>query len=277
MFTNTLALIRIKDWLKNIVIFLPLIFSGNLSAFNLYIIVFFTFLNFSTAASCIYIINDIKDLDDDKKHKIKKNIKPLAANFLSLNYAYIILILISTLTLILIISNRSVMNHVLLYVFVNILYSYYLKNIPFLEVFLICFGYLIRLDAGSLIIGVNTSFFLSSSVFFICFFVISIKRLVEISNEQTSRNRLFFYKPITFKIMSLISGLMFLVFTLIFFISSKSLLIFVYPVLIFLLYRYYKIANLLNIGEFPFDVIFKDKFLIFLGSIIIFYTIYLYL
>ena len=86
------------------------------------------------------------------------------------------------------------MNHILLYVFINILYSYYLKNIPFLEVFLICFGYLIRLDAGSLIIGVNTSLFLSSSVFFICFFVISIKRLIEISNEQTSRNRLFLYK-----------------------------------------------------------------------------------
>ena len=78
MITNTLKLLRIKDWLKNVIIFLPLIFSGNLKYEYFYFDLIIAFFLFSLTSSFIYIINDIVDVEDDKKHPLKINKKPLA-------------------------------------------------------------------------------------------------------------------------------------------------------------------------------------------------------
>ncbi len=217
MITNLLSLIRIKDWLKNIIIFLPLIFSGNLTHFNLYNNLFFSFIIFSLASSFIYILNDIKDLEDDQKHLLKKIKKPLAANKLPLSYAYILMIFLFFLIASYLLINTAILYHILFYVLINISYSFYFKKIPFLEMFLISFGYLIRLDAGSISINVETSLILSSAVFSLSFFVISIKRFVEINNQNTKRSKLKFYTPNILKILIIISAFLFIFLSLFFF------------------------------------------------------------
>ena len=72
MFLHILNLIRIKDWLKNLLIFVPLIFSDNLLRTDFYFDLFFAFFLFSLTCSVIYILNDIKDISTDKAHPIKK-------------------------------------------------------------------------------------------------------------------------------------------------------------------------------------------------------------
>jgi 4-hydroxybenzoate polyprenyltransferase len=62
MFFNTLELIRVKDWLKNLLLFVPLVFSGNVLIFNYYQSLIINFLIFSFTASIVYIINDIFDI-----------------------------------------------------------------------------------------------------------------------------------------------------------------------------------------------------------------------
>ena len=89
MFVHTLNLIRVKDWLKNLLIFIPLIFSDNLNRSEYYLDLFFTFFLFSFVCSIIYILNDIADIETDKLHRIKKNIKPLANGSLSIFFAKI--------------------------------------------------------------------------------------------------------------------------------------------------------------------------------------------
>ena len=69
-----LKLLRIKDWLKNILIFIPLIFSGHLINFNYYYDLIYSFLVFCLISSSIYVLNDIIDVKSDKNNPLKKNI-----------------------------------------------------------------------------------------------------------------------------------------------------------------------------------------------------------
>ena len=72
MLVSLLQLIRIKDWLKNIIIFLPVIFSGNLSNYYKYPELILVFFVFCFSASFIYILNDIVDIKEDRIHSLKK-------------------------------------------------------------------------------------------------------------------------------------------------------------------------------------------------------------
>ena len=107
------------------------------------------FFIFSFTSSFIYIFNDIIDIEDDKIHKIKKFQKPLAANTLSKNLAYFLLILFFISSIILLYFNIFIISFIAAYFLINIFFSLYFKRIPYFEMLIICTGYLIRLYAGS--------------------------------------------------------------------------------------------------------------------------------
>ena len=65
-------LIRVKHWLKNVLVFLPIFFSINLFNQDLFLKSFFSFIIFSLTASIVYIVNDMNDIEKDKLHPIKK-------------------------------------------------------------------------------------------------------------------------------------------------------------------------------------------------------------
>ena len=90
---NFLKLIRVKHYLKNILVFLPLFFSGNVLNTKLLLLTFISFLVFSFSSSIVYIINDISDIENDRKHPIKKN-RPLASGKISIKTAYIIIFIL---------------------------------------------------------------------------------------------------------------------------------------------------------------------------------------
>lgn len=101
MLQNTLILMRYKDWLKNLIIIIPIIFSNNLKNYELYPNIIICFVVFSLASSIIYIINDIKDVKHDKHHSEKIHYKPIANGSISVKFAYLfILILIFFLTIV---------------------------------------------------------------------------------------------------------------------------------------------------------------------------------
>ena len=97
-FFDYLKLMRVKHYLKNFLIFLPLVFSGNLFNCNYLFKSFIGFVIFSLTCSIIYVINDIRDVDKDKKHDKKKN-RPIASGRVSIRnallLAFIVLIKIS--------------------------------------------------------------------------------------------------------------------------------------------------------------------------------------
>ena len=123
-----IKLARVKHWLKNFLIFLPLIFSGSLTNLKLFALTLIAFFLFSFVSSVVYILNDINDIENDRKHPQKKN-RPLASGAISIKYAYIFLIILLLISMIIGIAISIKLNNlyviliVLAYFILNILYS----------------------------------------------------------------------------------------------------------------------------------------------------------
>lgn len=182
---NYLQLIRVKHYLKNFLLFLPLIFSQKLFQASPFFNVFLGFLAFSFLSSVIYINNDIHDIESDRKHITKKN-RPLPAGKISIRCAVIteiILLFISVCLLILLflrVNNIFVFLLPIIYLVLNILYSNGLKNIAIVDIVILVSGFLIRVLFGSILVGVKVSNWLYLMIMFASFYLGFGKRRNEI-------------------------------------------------------------------------------------------------
>ena len=196
---NYLKLIRVKHWLKNILVFLPAFFSTGITNKNNLLLCFIAFLIFSFASSTVYVLNDINDVEKDRNHPIKKN-RPLASGKVSIRGAIITII-------ILVLIDALLMNwfyfktniHAtyiipIVYVLLNILYSKYLKNIPIIDVVILVSGFVLRVMYGGAVINVEVSKYLYLMIIFGAFFLGFGKRRNEIlKNGDKSRRVLHLY------------------------------------------------------------------------------------
>jgi len=194
-----LKLIRVTHWLKNALIFLPLFFSGNLFDTKKIVLSVIAFVIFSLVASCVYIINDINDVEADRKHPVKKN-RPLASGAVKIRTAICIVVLFLLITAGLITylytKNNSIVIIILpiVYLILNILYSTSWKHIPILDVAILVSGFVIRVIYGALTIGVELSNWLLLMVMFGAFYLVFGKRRNEImKNGDSSRKVLKMY------------------------------------------------------------------------------------
>lgn len=197
--SNYLKLIRVKHWLKNILVFLPAFFSTVITNKNNLLLCFIAFLIFSFASSTVYVLNDINDVEKDRNHPIKKN-RPLASGKVSIRGAIITII-------ILVLIDALLMNwfyfktniHAtyiipIVYVLLNILYSKYLKNIPIIDVVILVSGFVLRVMYGGAVINVEVSKYLYLMIIFGAFFLGFGKRRNEIlKNGDKSRRVLHLY------------------------------------------------------------------------------------
>ena len=195
---DILKLIRVKHWIKNLLIFLPLIFSGNLLNKNYLITTILGFLSFSLAASTIYIINDIKDKDKDKLHEIKKN-RPIASGKISISKAIIIAVVLFILSFIFcILATKNIWSlsylYILIYVLINIGYSLKLKNIPLVDITIIVIGFLLRVIFGASLLNIAISNWLYLTIISVSFYLALGKRRNEIIKAGSkSRTVLRYY------------------------------------------------------------------------------------
>ena len=187
-----LELIRIKHYLKNILVFLPLVFSQKLTDLNLVYNTFLSFLVFSFSASIVYIFNDICDVNNDKKHPTKKN-RPLAKGIISLIQAKIIFLALSFVTISLIIFLFYKTNNILtlfipfIYIFLNILYSKKFKNFAIIDLLILTSGFILRVLYGAININVIVSQYLYLTIFFGSYYLSLGKRREEIKIKINSR------------------------------------------------------------------------------------------
>jgi len=190
MIKNIANLLRVKDWLKNIIIFFPLIFSGSLFKYDNYTILFLGFITFCIISSFIYVINDILDVKKDRLHPQKKFLKPIAAGVISLKTSYYILILIFLVSSFLVYFQKSLHTSIFVYLVLAISYNLFFKKIPFFELIILSAGYVVRVDSGSKIIGVDSSVYMLISIFFLGNFFILIKRLCELNQFELKEKNL---------------------------------------------------------------------------------------
>ena len=276
MFFNFFELIRIKDWLKNFILFLPLIFSNNIKNIEKYNELLIAFLIFCLVSSLIYIINDIKDIDSDKLHPIKRKKKPLASNQFSIFFAKTISVIFFLIIFITLYFNKIYIYHISTYIILNIIYTFFAKKIVFIDLLILSFGYVVRVDMGSISIGVQTSTLMILTIFSLSFFVISLKRIGEINIDSFLEKNIYYNKLGLLKFLILVSGFFTLLFYLLYVFLIKNQLFVSIPIVIFLIYRYYKRSINSSDGEFPIDLFFKDKLILFFSVIYFTYAIYVY-
>lgn len=169
-----LKLLRVKHYLKNSLIYIPLLFSGKLFNINDLIQVFIGFIVFSLTASIVYIINDINDLENDKKHPTKC-MRPIASGKISILNARIAVCVLIALVVItcLLIQEKNYLIYTILVLFLvsNLIYSKGLKNIPIADVCILVLGYILRIYFGALLINVHISNWLYLTVISLAFFL----------------------------------------------------------------------------------------------------------
>ena len=261
MLFHILDLLRIKDWLKNLLIFLPLIFSENLVNSQYYYSLLLTFLIFSLVSSVVYILNDIQDIHYDKNHPIKKNIKPLANGNLSVSFAKKLILFLSVLIFLLLLYENRISFIILLYLLCNISYNYFLKYIPIIDILIISIGYILRIESGSVIINVQSSLLMLCSIFFLSTFIISIKRRKELENSQSNKNIVKFYTVNYLKITNYILCITTIVFYLIYVLTKNYFLIITLPIVVFVFLRYgYKCTGMKSFYELSVG---RNKFFLY--------------
>lgn len=188
MIKNIIKLLKIKHYIKNTIVFIPLIFS--LSFFNLKqtILAFNVFIAFCLIASAVYILNDIIDIKNDKLHPIKRH-RPIASGTINLKLAYVLFVLLVSLSCITAYTiNPASMVMIITYLILNILYSYYLKKIPIIDVVCIALGFIIRILAGCFAISVIPSPLVILLTFFTSMFFTFAKRKLEFSLVKDNDN-----------------------------------------------------------------------------------------
>jgi 4-hydroxybenzoate polyprenyltransferase len=273
MLLSLLQLIRVKDWLKNIIVFLPLIFSNHLFDFDKLNHVALLFCIFCLTSSIIYIINDIVDREEDRNNLLKKTIKPLARNSISIFFAFNILLLFTFILIFLLFFNKIIFLHVLIYSILNIFYIFLLKKIPYIDLLVISFGYIIRLDSGSEIINVESSLLIILTIFSLSFFAISMKRSIELINN-VSKSSLLYFNTLNLKIATLIGLFSSIFFYSLYILIKNFNLLITFPVVVYFLFRYY--LKYRDKNKFsPIDIVFKDVYLSL--SIIVYFTLVIYM
>jgi 4-hydroxybenzoate polyprenyltransferase len=173
---STLKLMRIHQYVKNLFLFLPLFFLGQITNVELFSNVIIAFVSFSISASAIYILNDYIDIEDDRNHPTKK-FRPLASGLINKNDAFILIGLFISLGLI-IMSTLSIKALIvlLLYVLLNIGYCFYLKHISIVDIIIISIGFVIRIFIGAIVTETPLSKWIVIMTFLLALFLALAKR-----------------------------------------------------------------------------------------------------
>ena len=192
MIKKYLELLRIPQWIKNLFVFVPLLFSLHLFDKEYLFTTLFAFFLFSLASSFVYIVNDIIDINSDAAHP-KKKLRPLPSGRIkkqsALVLAEIVFVLLFGLSFYV---NFEFRYFLLGFLLLNIFYSFYFKHIVILDIFSIAAGFTLRVLGGAVIIAVPVSSWLVLTTMFISLFLGVMKRhseLIEIADRENGLTR----------------------------------------------------------------------------------------
>ena len=269
-----IRIVRPRQWVKNFFVFIPLFFGGQMSNTALLLDALTTFIAFSLAASSIYCLNDIVDVEADRQHPVKCH-RPIASGQVSVSAAYALMaiMLILSMTVCPMLKGRSmaVGTVVLGYWIMNIAYCVWLKNFAIIDVCLIAFGFVLRILAGGLATGIEPSNWLVLMTFLLTLFLSFAKRRDDVLRmEATGKpprkntiryNLTFINQAIT--ISASITLVCYIMYTVSPEVTARFNSHYIYLTTIFVLVgllRYIQIAVVDKQSGDPTKVILRDRF-----------------
>jgi 4-hydroxybenzoate polyprenyltransferase/phosphoserine phosphatase len=172
--------LRVHQWLKNLLIFVPLMASHQWS-FELFIKAIFGFLCFSFCASSVYLLNDLLDLNEDRNHP-KKRLRPFAAGRLSIKSGLMVfpLLLLAAFIGSALLMPQAFTAVLALYYVITLAYSFFLKRIVIADVVTLAALYTIRIIAGTVACGLSLTFWLLAFSMFMFLSLAFVKRFAEL-------------------------------------------------------------------------------------------------
>ncbi len=267
-----IKLLRPKDWAKNLFLFIPIFFAGEIANISKVGELLLGFIAFSFVASSIYIINDYRDVEDDRRHPTKKN-RPIASGAVPKTAALVIcfILLIAGFTIAWFVRDKF-MFVLGIYFIINLFYSLGLKNIPILDILILASGFVLRIKAGSVISFVALSQWIVIMVFLLAIFMAIGKRrddvLLKLSSGTDMRKSI---KGYNLELLNVLLALVCAVIIVAYFMYTMSDEVIIrlgtyrlYYTCLFVLagiMRYLQIIYVMADSGSPTKVLYKDRFI----------------
>lgn len=254
---------RPKQWYKNFIIFVAIVFSFNLLEFYLWFEVILAFVVFCMLSGVSYLVNDIIDRKRDRLHP-KKMYRPIASGKLNVFYAKIAVLLFLFLSLFLSYFINFIFLFVaVVFIFLNLSYTFYLKRFVLVDVLAIASGFVIRAVAGAVAINVDISPWLVICVFLLALFLGLGKRrheLVLMGVASKSHRAILenYTRYMLDQMISVVTGALIISYMFYTFMAADRLIMVTIPVVIYALFRYLFLVNLRDAGGEP-QMIFRDR------------------
>jgi len=274
MIRDHIMLLRPKDWAKNLFLFVPSFFAGNFFNTSRLTQLTLGFVAFSFLASCIYIINDYRDIEDDRKHPTKQK-RPLASGRVKKSTAITICFILFAIS----ITLGYFLDPSLLFLFVlaiyfilNFSYSMGLKNIAILDILILASGFVLRVKAGAIIAVVDTSEWLMIMTYLLALFMAIAKRrddmLLKLSTGTNMRKSITGYNlDFLNTLLGLFSAII-IVSYIMYTVSELTVLRLgthrLYYTSVFVmagLMRYLQITFVAGKSGSPTEILYKDRFI----------------
>ena len=268
-----IKLLRPKQWAKNLFLFVPLFFAGRFFELDEIVLLTAGFFSFSFLASSIYIINDYRDIEDDKKHP-EKHRRPLASGAVNKTYALVLSVSLTIIgfTIAYIVDKSGKFLFISgIYYIMNLLYSFGLKNIAIVDILILAAGFVLRVKGGAELAHLNTTEWFIIMTFLLALFMAIAKRrddvMLKISTGTEMRKSM---KGYSLEFLNMMLGLFcaILIVSYINFTVTPAAhekygfrLFYTSLFVIAALMRYLQITFIHNKAGSPTDVLYKDRFI----------------
>ncbi|OGK24090.1 hypothetical protein A3C25_05255 [Candidatus Roizmanbacteria bacterium RIFCSPHIGHO2_02_FULL_38_11] len=175
-----LRTLRVNQWIKNLVVYTAIIFSGTLFIQDALLKSTYAFFVLCLLSSTSYVLNDIIDYPYDRKHPIKK-FRPIAAGKITIPEATFIVFILTLVSLILaLFFSLPFFFLSLIFILLHFFYSLNLKRRPVIDIFTISFSFMMRTLAGEVVTGYHIPIWLVYTIFFGSLFMATVKRHAEL-------------------------------------------------------------------------------------------------
>lgn len=269
MLPALLKTMRPKQWAKNIFIFAPLVFDRKLTNIEAVLTTIAGAIIFSLIASVVYIINDIADVEADRRHPTKCK-RPIAVGKLPISVAWVAAatILLVCFPLAYWLSGQFAVI-CLIYLLLNLTYSKWLKHIVLLDIIVLASFYVIRVTAGVVLIEVERfSPWIYIFTTFLALLIGTGKRRAELSELAEGANaqrRVLDGYTLVFldQLITLASGVTIITYSLYTFsapnLPENHAMMLTIPFIIYSVFRYQYLLQVKNTGSAPEDVVLSDR------------------
>ena len=279
-------LLRVKQWVKNLFLFIPNFFAGELFYMHSIEILAQGALLFSLISSGVYILNDLKDIEADRLHPKKKE-RPLASGKVKKGTAILLCVVLMGTGL----GGAYLLSiHffylVVSYILINLSYSFGLKHISILDLFLVSSGFLIRIYSGGVLADVPITNWVSLMILLLALFIIIAKRrddlVIQIKTgeavRQASKSYNLEFVNSCLTMFSAVIVVAYIMATISPELQERFHTDYLYATSIFVIagiMRYLQITFVEQDSGSPTSILLKDKFILItiLGWIISFYFI----